>query len=156
MTVTTIVRVTAATAIAAAAVAPVALAGGEPKNEWPFTHGVAVRTPAQVKQSQSAQAAVISGERKNQMPFTRSVLGGALPKARQSASLVQSGVGEPKTELPFTRPAPTTPIVIHATGGFHWGDAGIGAAGTIGLVFVALGGAALRGTHGRRLRTTGV
>jgi hypothetical protein len=41
--------------------------------------------------------------------------------------------------------ASTTPAVIVRTGpassGFDWGDAGIGAAGTIGLAAIALGGA---------------
>jgi hypothetical protein len=54
----------------------------------------------------------------------------------------------------LTQPVAAPTIVIRDSGGFDWGDAGIGAAATLGLVIVALGGAALRAPHGRRPRTT--
>jgi predicted NBD/HSP70 family sugar kinase len=71
-------RIALATLIAALAVAPVALAGGEAKNGWPFNRPVAVQTTAHV---QSAPANVISGEPKNQLPFT-------LPVRSQSSTII--------------------------------------------------------------------
>jgi len=46
MTFTTTIRIAVTTALVAGAVAPAALAAGEPKNEWPFTGPVAERTTA--------------------------------------------------------------------------------------------------------------
>ena len=63
--------------IVAIALAPAALAGGEPKNEWPFTRPVtSERAPAQVAAT-SANDIVPRGEPKNEPPFTRPVSEGA-------------------------------------------------------------------------------
>ena len=51
--------------------------------------------------------------------------------------------GEPTNRLPFTAP-PTTTVVVRASPGFDWGDAGIGAAAALGLVTVSAGSIALR------------
>jgi hypothetical protein len=64
-----------ATAIVAASLSASAFAGGEPKNEWPFTRPVADRAPAQVVQAKSAPTE-IRGEPKNQPPFTTPVVQG--------------------------------------------------------------------------------
>ena len=64
-----------ATAILAAWLSASALAGGEPKNEWPFTRPVADRAPAQVVKTNHA-AIQIQGEPKNQPPFTTPVVQG--------------------------------------------------------------------------------
>ena len=69
MNITTSIRVATAALIVAGALSPVALAGGEPKNEWPFTRAVADRALTQV-QGSGAQVAVGLGEPKNQPPFT--------------------------------------------------------------------------------------
>jgi hypothetical protein len=71
MTRSTILRTTAVAFAAAAGFAQAAFAGGEPKNEWPFTRPVAQRTQ-QAAQHTAAQAdPVIQGEPKNDLPFTR-------------------------------------------------------------------------------------
>jgi hypothetical protein len=152
---TTTIRVTAAALIAAGAVAPVALAGGEPKNEWPFTRSVADRATAQVEQSHSAQVSVVAGEPKNQWPFTRPVAGRAPSQVHESSSVTRAGYGEAKNEQPFTQPTFAPTVIIRTNGGFDWGDAGIGAGATLGLVIAALGAATLRAPHGRRPRMTG-
>jgi hypothetical protein len=81
---------------AATAIAPAALAGGEPKNEGPFARSVvsgrALREGLGV--SHATAAAVIAGELKNQAPFTLHV-------SRVAATVVIAG--EPKNQLPFTR-----------------------------------------------------
>jgi hypothetical protein len=41
---------------------------------------------------------------------------------------------------PINTPATVVRVLVHG-GGFHWGDAGIGAAGALGLALVSLGGA---------------
>jgi hypothetical protein len=74
MTITTSIRIATAALIAAGALSPVALAGGEPKNDWPFTRGVVDRAPAHVQRSDT-QAVVGVGEPKNQWPFTRPIAG---------------------------------------------------------------------------------
>jgi hypothetical protein len=88
-----------ATGIATLAVAgsavPVALAGGEPKNESPFTRPVAARALTEdIGVSHASLTLAISGERKNQSPFTVRV-------SHASVTLVISG--EAKNQLPFTR-----------------------------------------------------
>jgi hypothetical protein len=51
-------------------------------------------------------------------------------------------------------PQPAVQIVrVSAPGGFEWGDAGIGAAGALGLSMLAVGGGLV--IAGRRRRTTG-
>jgi hypothetical protein len=48
-------------------------------------------------------------------------------------------------------PVPTVIQVAAPSGGFDWGDAGIGAGATLALVTVAAGGAiAIGNRHGRR------
>ena len=77
-------RIALATLIAALAIAPAALAGGEAKSGWPFTRPVAVQPMAHM---QSASANVIAGEPKNQLPFT-------LPVSSQSPTIiVRAGSG---------------------------------------------------------------
>lgn len=58
--------------VVSAVVAQAALAGGEPKNEWPFTRPVEARAVQFAAGSTVAQARV-AGEAKNELPFTRSV-----------------------------------------------------------------------------------
>jgi hypothetical protein len=62
---------TTAVALATVAVvAQVALAWGEPKNEWPFTRPVDGRAPQAATHQTSQTQPTISGEPKNQPPFT--------------------------------------------------------------------------------------
>jgi hypothetical protein len=57
----------------------------------------------------------------------------------------------PLAALP--RPPSAQPVVVKGDGGFHWGDAGIGAAAGFGVALVLVGAVALTGpTH--RLRRT--
>jgi hypothetical protein len=98
MTLTAKIQITVAGLVGAAILSPVALAGGEPKNDWPFTRSVAERTPAQV-QINSQQ--VGAGEPKNQLPFTRPVSGGSYAEAAPLTGV--ASVGEAKNELPFTQ-----------------------------------------------------
>ena len=79
----------------AIALVPSALAGGEPKNQAPFTNAVSGRALAQdIKVKHATAAQVVSGERKNQAPFTVRV-------SSSGAGMVISG--ERKNQLPFTR-----------------------------------------------------
>jgi hypothetical protein len=155
MTTTTTIRVAIATLVAASVAASAALAAGEPKNTWPFTRPVGDRTAAQVHQSQPAPSTDIHGEPKNEWPFTRTIPERTTAEAPASASPNRAGYGEPKNEPPFTRPVSAPPIVVRSSGGFDWGDAGIGAGATLGLVIAAFGALALLAPHGRRPRPTG-
>jgi hypothetical protein len=52
-----------------------------------------------------------------------------------------------------TQPAPAQVVQVTPSGGFDWGDAGIGAAGAIGLTMLAMGGVGIarhRGRHAHR------
>jgi hypothetical protein len=229
MSITTTIRIAGAALVACAVIAPTALAGGEPKNEWPFTRPVGVRTTAGVTQVQ-AQSLPILGERKNQLPFTRPVVdwtaaagnatgrptgmsvqqykaemirGDALNRLyglgtyagtrgssaregapalavdqsdavsryldRQSVYQHSPGIGTMPSPAPrpddragpfgVGQPATATPssvLPVGSTGdGFDWADAGIGAAGMLGLVIAALGAVVLRMPRTRRPRTAG-
>ena len=72
---TTSRRLAAASAlafVATAAAVPAAFAGGEPKNQAPFTRIVAARGLTQGLAASRADAPLsIRGETKNQLPFTR-------------------------------------------------------------------------------------
>jgi hypothetical protein len=143
MKTTTSIRVATAALIVAGALSPVALAGGEPKNDWPFTRNAIDRAPAQV-QASDAQVVVGVGELKNQLPFTRPVAGGSA-----AVTVGQTLGGEAKNDLPFTQviASPT------GSGGFDWGDAGIGLAAGVGIAAILAGGVLLtyRGSRGRKI-----
>ena len=152
MTITNTIRIAAAGLIAAGALSAPALAGGEPKNEWPFTRSVGDRTPAQVQRSDS-QAVVGLGEPKNQWPFTRPIGDRAVSQAVRSTGLSRVGNGEAKNEQPFTQPV-LAPTVIRSSGGFDWGDAGIGVAAGFGLAALLAGALLLTAHRGRRIGVT--
>jgi hypothetical protein len=144
MTITTKIRIAVAGLVGAAILSPVALAGGEPKNQLPFTRSVAERTPAQV---QITAQQVGTGEPKNQLPFTRPVSSGSYA---ESALTGLASMGEAKNELPFTQSVTDD---VTSGEGFDWADAGIGVAAGVGLA-VALVGAlilAYRGPRGRKI-----
>ena len=113
--------------------APVALGGGEPKNEWPFTRpvgqrttqGVTTRTP---NQNEAAMRAAVGKAR------THSVM------HRSSTETTPAIQGEPKNEPPFIRPAT---VVVVSRSGFDWTDGGIGAAAGIGIALAGAGAMAL-------------
>jgi hypothetical protein len=153
MTITTTIRVGTAALVAAGALSPVALAGGEPKNDWPFTRSVSDRTPAEVQRAASEQRVGV-GEPKNQWPFTRPV---AETELSQLAGLVPVGSGEAKNEQPFTQ-AVSAPTVLAHSSGFDWGDAGIGLAAGVGLAAIATGGLLLayRGPRSRKIGAAAV
>ena len=84
-----------ATLAITASTASAALAGGEPKNESPFTRPVLARALTEgLGASHAGLTLAISGERKNQAPFTLRV---------SSASVTLAISGEAMSELPFTR-----------------------------------------------------
>jgi hypothetical protein len=143
MKTTTSIRVATAALIVAGALSPVALAAGEPKNDWPFSRSALDRAPAKVQVS-DAQVVVGAGERKNQAPFTRPVAGGAADLV-----LARTLGGEAKNDLPFTQviESPT------GSGGFDWGDAGIGVAAGVGIAAILAGCVLLtyRGSRGRKI-----
>lgn len=150
---TGIIRIATAAVIVAGAVSPVALAGGEPKNDWPFTRSVADRTPAQVLRSAS-QAAPELGERKNEWPFTRPVGGSAVSPVAWSADLSRVGIGEAKNQQPFTQPVLEPSVLVSSSDGFDWGDAGIGVAAGLGFAAIVAGALLLmthRGARGRKI-----
>jgi hypothetical protein len=65
------IRSTFVVLLGASALAASASAGGEPKNQWPFTRPVGDRTTQAAASSSSVQEPVIQGEPKNEPPFTR-------------------------------------------------------------------------------------
>ena len=68
-----LIGTTAAALAAAAVVTQGALAGGEPKNEWPFTRSVEPRSTQAAKHADVSNP-TIQGEPKNEPPFTRPVV----------------------------------------------------------------------------------
>jgi hypothetical protein len=100
----------AATAVAVVtSIVPLALAGGEPKNQLPFTRPSAERTTAQINAVATATHGLIQGEPKNQIPFTAKT-------ASQAAA-----------------------IAVRTSSGFDWTAAAIGAAAVLGLMLAAAG-----------------
>ena len=131
------------TAIAYLTVAGSALAGGEAKNQAPFT----CVEVAQLIRDHAADT-TIQGEPKNQWPFTRAAadLRSPQPSATSGPAYDRSEGGlltpEPKNTSPFTRPVVVPTVVVHDAG-FDWAAAGIGAAGAIGLLAIGIGLASL-------------
>ncbi len=113
--------------VVSAVLAQAALAGGEPKNEPPFTRSVAVRTAQSAVETASSPARV-AAEAKNEAPFTRQV----------AATPVDPGTsGEPKNELPFT-----TAVAVggdESGSGFSWIDATLGVVLGVCTTLAALG-----------------
>jgi hypothetical protein len=70
LTVFRTIATAAGTLAAVLTLAPIALAGGEPKNEPPFTRPVGQRTSLGITTTARANPA-IQGEPKNEPPFTR-------------------------------------------------------------------------------------
>ena len=113
-----------------AVVAHAALAGGEPKNERPFTGAATGHVSQPAPAATQSRVAV---EQKNEAPFTR-LVGVA---RRQPAAL-----GESKNELPFTAAASPTAAVGDSGSGFSWTDAVLG--GVLGVTLsIAAAGATL-------------
>jgi hypothetical protein len=57
-----------------------------------------------------------------------------------AASLAALALAGPADAFGAKQPPSQQPIVVKVSdGGFHWGDAGIGAAGALGLILVAAG-----------------
>jgi hypothetical protein len=113
--------------VASAVLAQAALAGGEPKNEPPFTRSVAVRTAQSAVPSASSPARV-AAEAKNELPFTRRIVASPVDPVTS---------GEPKNELPFTT---AVTVVGDASGsGFSWLDATLGVVLGICTTLAALG-----------------
>jgi hypothetical protein len=71
MTFTHLFRFSAVAVAAAAIFSQSALAGGEPKNQWPFTRPISQPRAVQAAANQSDP--VVQGEPKNEQPFTRHV-----------------------------------------------------------------------------------
>ena len=120
-----------------AVVANAALAGGEPKNERPFTAPAAVGAVKSAAHLAPAPAR-LAAEQKNELPFTRPTTV-AHPQPAVS--------GEAKNELPFTA---TATAAVAATGGpgsgFSWTDAALGVFFGV-LISAAAAGAALVARH---------
>jgi hypothetical protein len=68
---TRVVRSSILTLVGAALFAQVAVAGGEPKNQWPFTRPVTQRSPQAAVHPTARVEPAIQGEAKNEPPFTR-------------------------------------------------------------------------------------
>lgn len=117
--------------IVSAVVAQGALAGGEPKNEWPFTRVAGIRSVQSATRSPVSSARV-AAEAKNEAPFTRLV--GATQVERATT-------GEPKNEAPFTNVA----TGLGDDGGvrFSWIDASIGLVLGSSITMAAIGGTVL-------------
>jgi hypothetical protein len=153
MTITTTIRFAAAGLIAAAALSPVALAGGEPKNDWPFMRSVTDRVPAQLQQTVS-EAVIAVGEPKNQLPFTRPIGGSAVSQVARPTDLSGVGNAEAKNQQPFTQPVLEPSVLVSSSDGFDWGDAGIGVAAGLGFAATLAGALLLmahRGPRGRKI-----
>ena len=144
MKTTTSIRIATTALIVAGALSPVALAGGEPKNEWPFTRATGDRSLTQA-QGAGSEAVVAQGEPKNQLPFTRPV------DTESGETIAQTFAGEAKNDLPFTQVVESP--VVGGSGSFDWGDAGIGVGAGLGIAAIVAGGFLLtyRGQRGRRI-----
>ena len=70
---TQILRTSAAGILLTAVLAQAAVAGGEPKNELPFTRPVVARASQAATHTPQASSPAIQGEPKNELPFTRPV-----------------------------------------------------------------------------------
>jgi hypothetical protein len=152
MTITNTIRVTLAGLLLACGFAATALAGGEPKNDYPFTRQVVTeRTPALAQYQ--AQVPEAAGEPKNEWPFTRRADDRSTSQVVQGAAAAGTGSGEAKNEAPFN--LPVVDPVGTGSGGFQWGDAGIGVAAGFGLA-LGLAGVLLLVSHRLpRIRKTG-
>ena len=136
-----ICRTAAAGFAATAVLVQAASAGGEPKNQWPFTRPVGNRTTQSATHSVSQLSPPIQGEPKNEPPFTRPIQSRTPQAAGQGASQVDPLIqGEPKNELPFTRPAT---IILATDRRFDWTAGGIGAAAGIGMTLAGASGLTL-------------
>ena len=140
MTFSKSLRTTIVTLALASIFAQVAAAGGEPKNEWPFTRPVVQRTTQAVVHHTAQANPPIQGEPKNEAPFTR-------PVGQRSTQAVVATTqanplfrGEAKNEAPFTRRATVIVVSGHS---FQWADSGIGVAAGIGIALSGLGALAL-------------
>ena len=75
------------------------------------------------------------------------------PDAREAATVVRQDLRSADARDAAVRPTPVpaapSPVRFDEPGGFQWGDAGIGAAGMLGLV-LALGGIGVITMHHRR------
>lgn len=117
--------------IVVAVAAQVAAAGGERKNERPFTRVVQTRTVQSSTHSTVAPTR-LAAEPKNEAPFTQQA------GATQTGSV---GSGEPKNELPFTRNATGVVASAGSGSGFSWIAAALGLLAGISLTLAAVGGA---------------
>jgi hypothetical protein len=115
--------------IVSVVVAQAALAGGEPKNELPFTRVVGARSVQSANRSTSSPARM-AAEAKNEAPFTRLVEGTRGDRV---------ATGEPKNEQPFTNVATVVGEGDDAGVGFSWIDASIGLVLGISTTIAALG-----------------
>ncbi|MEA2214234.1 MAG: hypothetical protein QOF83_4182 [Solirubrobacteraceae bacterium] len=74
-----------------------------------------------------------------------------LPAAATTRAAVQAAEASTPVSTPVSAPVSTPATIVHVTApsGFDWGDAGIGAAGGLGLAIAGLGGAlAVSQRHG--------
>jgi hypothetical protein len=85
------IRSTVITVGCAAILAGPAFAGGEPKNEWPFTRQVDLRAAQAATRSTAKPAAMITGEPKNEPPFTRAAT--MIAQSGSSFSWPDAGIG---------------------------------------------------------------
>ncbi|HEY0416257.1 MAG TPA: hypothetical protein VGC78_07710 [Gaiellaceae bacterium] len=141
-----------ATTAALLTAATPAFAGGEPKNEWPFTRPVITRTPTDAGINTSKADIAPRGEAKNEWPFTRRVTTREAATAPRGAAGQTAPRGEAKNEPPFTVPVVT--VVSSGGSSFDWIDAAIGAAVGIGLAVSATGGLVLLRTQHKNVATT--
>jgi len=101
-------KIALATAVCTAAAAQSALAGGEPKNNLPFTRPL-TSGPPPANRGLTASAihrawTATQGEAKNQPPFTNPVNIDLLARfLANSQSTTIGPMGEPKNQPPFTR-----------------------------------------------------
>jgi hypothetical protein len=147
MNTSTSIRVATAAMIVAGALSPVALAGGEPKNELPFTRPVGDRALTQVQPS-SAQVVGV-GEPKNQPPFARPVAGASDgPTALGLKAWGERLQGEARVYQQLR-----SGTARSSADGFNWSDAGIGVGAGLGIAALVAGGLVLtyRGPRGRRI-----
>ncbi|HEY2779025.1 MAG TPA: hypothetical protein VGI77_14095 [Gaiellaceae bacterium] len=117
------------TIVVSAVVAQAALAGGESKNQVPFTRQITAipYDPSDVVSRYLArqQGSATQGEAKSELPFTRQVTAAASDPsdvvsrylARQQGSATQ---GEAKNELPFVRQVSESATASSSRGGLDW------------------------------------
>ena len=134
--------------ILAASLAPVAVAGGEPKNESPFTRPAGATRTLSATAPHTSMLTAIQGEPKNQQPFTKLAGQPARGSARTGFAVdaaMRATAGQAKEQAAIasvstpTNRVSSPAVVVRTSNGFHWGDLAIGSAAALAALLATSG-----------------